>query len=880
MKRLLLAILTFLIFSVASNAAHIKGGFFTYRYLGPGSTAGMLRYQVTLTVYMLCNPSTGQLSNPINFSIFNAGNNQFVQDVSVNITNQYNLGKVQDEVCISGNEIGCYYTIVIYDLASIELPSTPGGYIFSYQRCCRINGINNIVNSGAVGNTFWINIPGTTVYPGAETNSSPQFPINDTAVVCHNSYFQYSFQATDPNSGDSLAYSFCDAYLGADQGNPAPATAINPPYTVVPYQSPYSGSQPMGPGVTINPITGLISGIAPAGLGEYVICVCVEEYRDGVLIGITRKELHVQVKDCEPLNALLNPIPTTCDGFNVTFTNGTSNPPGTVYHWTFGDPASGSLDTSFLEFPPPHDYTASGAGIYYARLRVSLAGGLCIDSADLEVRVFPGFFPGFRATGACYLNPFQFTDTTQTNYGVVDTWSWNFGDLTTLADTSHLQHPQWTYSTPGPKTVTLTVTNSMGCINTIQTVIDALDKPLITLGFRDTLICVPDAVTLEAGGTGVFNWTPPINIVNANTATPTVNPTTNTWYFVNLVDNGCQNRDSVLVRVVPNVSLLVRADTTICLGDPVQLNAATDGLAFQWTPAATLNDPTIVNPVATPVAPLTLYQLTATIGSCSATDDVIVRTVPYPVANAGPNQVICYNTSAQLNASHDGNSFSWSPTSYLNNPNILNPVSTPPRTTSYVLTVFDNAGCPKPGRDTVVVAVNPKVIAFAGHDTTVIVGQPMHLFATGGVSYVWSPTTGFITSNTIQNPIAVYGTNIDSVRYKVVVTDNIGCPDSAFVTVRVFKTNPSVFVPTAFTPNGDGLNDVVRPIAVGMRRIIYFSIYNRWGELVFTTTENKRGWDGRINGYLQSSNVFVWMVSAEDYLGKHYFQKGTVTLIR
>jgi gliding motility-associated-like protein len=162
----------------------------------------------------------------------------------------------------------------------------------------------------------------------------------------------------------------------------------------------------------------------------------------------------------------------------------------------------------------------------------------------------------------------------------------------------------------------------------------------------------------------------------------------------------------------------------------------------------------------------------------------------------------------------------------------------------------------------------------------VIVGQPMHLFATGGVSYVWTPTTGFITSNTIQNPVAVYGTNIDSVRYKVVVTDNIGCPDSAFVTVRVFKTNPSVFVPTAFTPNGDGRNDVVRPIAVGMRRIIYFSIYNRWGELVFTTTENKKGWDGRINGYLQSSNVFVWMVSAEDYLGKHYFQKGTVTLIR
>ena len=137
MKRPLLVILLFLLLSVASNAAHIKGGFFTYKYLGPGA-AGNARYQVTLTVYMICNPSAGQLSNPINFTIFNAGNNQFLQNVSVSITNQYNLNKIYDEPCITGNETGCYYTIVVYDLSSIELPITPDGYIFAYQRCCRL----------------------------------------------------------------------------------------------------------------------------------------------------------------------------------------------------------------------------------------------------------------------------------------------------------------------------------------------------------------------------------------------------------------------------------------------------------------------------------------------------------------------------------------------------------------------------------------------------------------------------------------------------------------------------------------------------------------------------------------------------------------------
>ena len=112
------------------------------------------------------------------------------------------------------------------------------------------------------------------------------------------------------------------------------------------------------------------------------------------------------------------------------------------------------------------------------------------------------------------------------------------------------------------------------------------------------------------------------------------------------------------------------------------------------------------------------------------------------------------------------------------------------------------------------------------------------------------------------------------------MTDQLGCADSAFVMVKVFKTVPYVFVPTGFTPNNDGLNDQVRPIAVGIQKINYFSIYNRWGQLVFTTTTNGQGWDGKIGGREQNTGVFVWMVSAIDYLGRPFFQKGTVTLIR
>lgn len=877
MRKLVFTILLSVLMVAGSYAAHIKGGFFTYKYLGPG-TGTNLRYQITLTVYMICNPSTGQLNNPINFSIFNAGTNTLVQDVSVPLTSRYDLNKNGDEVCITGDQRGCYYTIVVYNLASVELPAIPEGYIVSYQRCCRIAGIVNVTQSQAVGNTFTIKIPGTAAGPGFEMNSSPTFLVNDTMVVCRNSYFQFSFAASDPDN-DSLTYTFCSAYSGGDQTNSAPPTADPPPYFPVPYNIPYSGGQPLGPTVSINRTTGVISGVAPGQAGQYVICVCVNEYRNGQLVSTTRKELHVSIGDCTPLQVQLNPRNTTCDGFTVNFQNDAPGNPGQVEHlWIFGDPRSGILDTSLLP-NPSHRFTDTG--VYVVKLKVSLPGGICSDSATQIVRVYPGFHSGFIFNGSCFSNPFSFTDTTKTDYGVVDSWSWNFGDNTTLADTSHVRNPRWTYSAPGTATVELIVTNDKGCIDTAYLDVPISNKPALSVGFQDTLVCKNDPLQLQALGTGIFAWTPLTNIINANTANPTVTPPIDTWYYVDLDDNGCRNRDSVHVRVISSVTAQAMPDTTICQGDPILLRLTSDGLSFNWTiggPGGSLNDPTIKEPMATTTS-TTWYYVNTGIGSCVARDSILVTTVPYPIAALGTDKQICYNTTTQLNASIVGNRFTWTPSKYLNDTTILNPVAFPPRTTTYILSVYDNLGCPKPGRDTLTVIVNPKVRAYAGRDTTVVIGQPLQFNGSGGVSYVWSPVTG-LNDPFIQNPIGIYGTSNDSVRYKMVTADAIGCLDSAYVTVYVFQTQPYVFVPSAFTPNGDGLNDMIRPICVGIQRINYFSIWNRWGQMVFYTTQDKTGWDGRLNGRPQASAVYVWMLSAIDYLGRPLFLKGTVTLIR
>jgi gliding motility-associated-like protein len=858
---------------LSANAAHLKGGFFTYTYLGPGiNNPANFRYRITLTVYMLCIPSQGQLTNPINFSIFNAGTGAFIQNVSVPITSEYTLQKVHDDECITGNQIDCYYYVVVYNLPSIELAPNPEGYTISYQRCCRIGGMANVANSGTVGNTYSITIPGTSAPLNAVTNSSPQFPVNDSVVICANNQFQYAFQALDLN-GDSLVYRFCDAWSGADQTDPAPATASSPPYAAVPYTIPFSGAQPLGAGVTINPVTGLVSGTAPSIQGEYVITVCIDEYRQGVLIASTRKELHVRVGSCEPIAATLDPQYITCDGYTLTFSN---NSPSSIiqnYYWDFGVTTL-SNDTSNL---PVATFTYPDTGLYTVTLIVNkdLA---CTDTTTTIAKVYPGFFPGFVFTGICANHPTQFTDTTKTNYGVVTPWRWDFGVLSQTNDTSHLQNPVFTYPTPGSYNVQFIVGNSKGCVDTVSKTIDILDKPPLGLAFRDTIICIGDQVQLNAIGNGAFTWTPVVNITSPNTPNPTVNPSSTTTYYVNLNDQGCLNDDSVRVRVIAQVTLNAFSDSTICEGDSAFLHATGDGLQYLWSPAASLNNPQSQNPVAI-VNNTTSFQVTSFVGSCSTSKSVTITTIPYPTANAGPDTTICFNSFAQLQGSMVAANFTWSPIGTLSNPNTLSPVATPPRTQAYILTVTDNLGCPKPGRDTVVVNVLPKVNAFAGRDTSVVVGQPMQFNASGGVSYLWTPSTALSNPN-ISNPVGVYGANITSITYRVLVSDQIGCTDSAFVTVRVFDVHPQIFVPTAFTPNGDGLNDVIRPLGVGIKKFEYFRIFNRWGQLVFSTTTNEDGWDGKIGGKEQGTATFVWITAGIDYLDRPFFRKGTVTLIR
>lgn len=868
MKKLVVFCLL-IFFSLSSFANHTKGGWMYYSYLGPGSTAGTSKYRITLKLYTECVLNPGQTDDTVPFTFFNAGTNQQVYNVSVSVVSDANTNNCTDPACypcISNIPFICF-KIRTYETV-IDLPDTPAGYIVAYQRCCRIGGIVNIQNpSNSQGETWTVKIPGTNI-PGGVTNSSARFNQNDTAIICRQTRFTLDFSATDINN-DSLVYSFVAAYNGGSNTNPVPNPASAPPFGTVPYSGGFTGTQPLGAGVTIGRNTGIISGVAP-GLGVYVVTVQVTEYRRGtnIIISEVRKSLHVEVTNCTLTEVVLDPEYISCDGFTLTFMNG-NNTNITTFDWEFGDGATSTAQS------PTHTY--ADTGVYILKL-VANRGQPCSDSSTAVVKVYPGFRPDFDWGGQCQNIPIQFNDITTADYGIINFWNWNFGDPTSTSNSSTQQNPTHVYNAIGNYDVSFIVQTSKGCIDTVLKTISILDQPPLSVS-NDTLICIIDTLQIGAVGTGSFLWSPNYMISNVNAASPLVSPDVTTTYTVRLTDAfGCTATDSVKVNVKAFVTLFGGPDTTICRTDPVVLQLTSDALNYMWTenPANnTLNDPTLKNPTATPLV-TTTYHVVGNIGKCTAEDDIVVRPIPYPAANAGPDQTICLGQSAQLNAS-GGSIYSWSPAAFLTATNIPNPQSVKPTdNVRYIVTVRDVLGCPKPVKDTMILNV-AKIQADAGpRDTSVVIGQPLQLFATGSDNYSWTPST-WLNNTNINNPISLPQNDIE---YVVRVSNNFGCFDTDSIRVRVFKIKADILVPTAFTPNGNGNNDLFRPIPIGMKSVDIFRVYNRWGQMLYSGTGNGAGWDGRFAGKPQESATYVWYAEGVDYLNNTIKKKGTVILIR
>ncbi len=378
------------------------------------------------------------------------------------------------------------------------------------------------------------------------------------------------------------------------------------------------------------------------------------------------------------------------------------------------------------------------------------------------------------------------------------------------------------------------------------------------------------------GGNGIFQYS-----VNNSAFQPdnTFNLAAGNYNITIKDGNNCSLSQNVTIPLNNLVTLDPFTDITICEGTSILIPTFSNADTYLWTPAATLNNATAKNPVASPIS-TTKYYVTATTGICNRTDSVIVSVMPAPLANAGADIAVCYGKVFQLDGT-GGTTYQWTPSTYFTTgSNIAAPFVKATENITYYLTVTDANNCTSLQPDPVEVKVTPAVKIFAGRDTVSATNQPIQLQVrelsnTGVTEYAWSPGN-FLNDPRIANPVATLPFDF---RFIVTGTTAEGCEGKDDVFIKVYL-GPEIYVPTGFTPNNDGKNDILKAIPVGISQFKFLRVYNRWGQIIFSTQDPSRGWDGRINGVEQPTGTFIWMAEAIDYKGNTLYRKGVLTLIR
>jgi gliding motility-associated-like protein len=501
------------------------------------------------------------------------------------------------------------------------------------------------------------------------------------------------------------------------------------------------------------------------------------------------------------------------------------------------------------------------------------------------VRVFSNFSADNSIV--CDKGPVKFRDSTLTN-GSIQSWDWDFGDGSKGTGPA----PVHFYNAPGLYNVKLRVTTEFGCVDSIMksAFVKVVPSPNTAILSADT-VCQYRNITFSGKvvtpDTSALSWQ--WNFANGNTASVQDPPTQpypvpGTFTVQMLVRNSSGCIDTVLksVTVHPKPNIDAGKDTTICLGQPINL-AATGGSAYTWLPpTATLSCTTCASPVGSPSA-TTVYNLRGvnTFG-CSADDSIRVTVIQPTKVVAPPSDSLCIGQGLQLTATGT-QVYSWSPTTALNNPNSSSPIARPTVSTMFVVTGSDTKGC-FVTQDSVFIHVFPYPTVELGRDTTIIVGSSLRLnpkLSTDIASITWDPLTGLSCSDCID-PLAMPK---KTTTYNLKVMNNGGCLTTDQITVYVICNNENYFVPNTFSPNNDGMNDVFYPRGRGLAQIRSVRIFNRWGQQIFSRTnvlanDPSTGWDGTFKGQPVTPDVYVYMIDVVCENNAVITLKGDLMLIR
>jgi gliding motility-associated-like protein len=573
-----------------------------------------------------------------------------------------------------------------------------------------------------------------------------------------------------------------------------------------------------------------------------------------------------------------------CEGDSVHFMAAINNYPG--YSWNFGDGETSNVSS------PWHVYDTTGT--FNVSLTVTDAVG-CQKTNTIPGIVMIQGVPqvGFMSsvdtlTERCYPLSVNFTDTS-----IANVFGYRIWDLGNGSPVVANQTVGTIYQLPGTYPVSLIVSTSFGCKDTIKKTITVMG-PLADFTVAPTTICKGDAVTFgikDTSDVAFYHWdfgdgfdtvgvSPVTHTYNIHPANGQLSATLVFWS----ADSSCAQTRSQTINVEQVIADFMRnnevtvSDTAHCLGVPdVFNNTSVNASNYIWnfgdgsvsglsSPSHLYNAPGTYN-----------VQLAITNSQTGCVDTLRKKMVIYdlPVVNATGGDT-CQGSPVQLNVT-GGVRYVWTPSTGLSpSDTIANPIATPSQTTTYTVFIRDANNCQASDEAVVTIIQEPITVQW---DTTIIIGQFVPLSFSGQPEYIytWTPTDS-LSCTSCSNPISH---PLDDIQYTLTVTDKLGCFSVQSTYDIHVREETSIDVPTAFTPNGDGSNDLVFVRGWGIKRLLEFRIYNRFGELVFETTDLNQGWDGTYKGVPQGTETFAYTVKAETYIeGKIEAKKGFVKLLR
>lgn len=623
MKQQLIVILLFLL-PLQVLGTHIVGGEMSYRCLGNN------QYELSLTVFRDCFNGIPQFDDTASVGIFDVNNN-LVMDIRIPFSGDDTLQPVLFDSCLVIPPSVCVHRSTYID--TVTLNFLTGGYKILYQRCCRNFTIVNINNPSGTGATFYTFISEEGLLG---CNSNPVFKEWPPIYICAGTPIVFDHSALDID-GDSLVYELCAPFTGANLNVSQPQPPYTPtynnflfPYDTVSWIPPYSTSDMLGgTPLSIDRQTGLLTG-TPLNLGQFVVGVCVKEYRNGQLISVAKRDFQYNIGSCSSEYIADFDAPNVlCDGFDVTFVNQGA---GGDYFWDFGV-LGFSADTSIDVNP---SFTFPDTGVYTITL-ISGRGNNCADTAIhvLSIETNQIQWAVDAIYDACDDSvTVQFFDKTYTGLSTAVEWLWDFIGV----GTDSVQNPVVTFSgSPNDHYFyRMKVTTSSGCeavnIGEIQTYPIELDFEIgeQTCPGQEMQIA---AISLDITDTIDYYWSPEDEILSDITdSTIIVAPFVPTDFILETSMNTCTQYDTIRVDPTENAPPLdIFADPdTIFPGETSQLSA-TDDLTYlyDWSPTNTLSDSSIFNPVVNPLK-TTDYIVTVTDArGCIGVDTIRIFVRPF-----------------------------------------------------------------------------------------------------------------------------------------------------------------------------------------------------------------------------------------------------------